>query len=345
MSIFDLIVSTQLVAYWEEMTADRAPYMTEELFPVEQKLGLKIDWIAGNKGTPKVLKLSAFDAKAVPRLRNKLDKLEAQMPFFKESKYIDEELRQQLNMVIQSNNQALIDSIIMHIFDDEISLIEGATARRELMRMQLLTTGVVTIESNGQAYAFDYQMPEENKVTVDTDWSNPDADIMGDIRTLQKQILDATGVKPTRAMCDEKTWGYILNNNAIKKSIFVLSDGQAFVSDGRLEQYLMTELGLKVVRNSARYTDEDDKQLAYMPENTFVMFPEGQLGKTFMGTTPEESDLMTQSVANVAITEGGIAVTTMKIADPVQVETKVTMICLPSCPHINKVGIIDTKAA
>ena len=85
MSVFDLIVSTQLVAYWEEMTADRAPYMTEELFPVEQKLGLKIDWITGNKGTPKVLKLSAFDAKAIPRLRNKLDKLEAQMPFFKES--------------------------------------------------------------------------------------------------------------------------------------------------------------------------------------------------------------------------------------------------------------------
>lgn len=345
MSIFDLIVSPQIVAYWEEMTADRAPYMTEELFPVEQKLGLKIDWIVGNKGTPKVLKLSAFDAKAVPRLRNKLDKLEAQMPFFKESKYIDEELRQQLNMVIASGNQSLIDSIIMHIFDDEIALIEGATARRELMRMQLLTSGVITMNSNGQAYAFDYQMPDNHKVSVTTSWSDPSADIMGDIRTLQQKILDDTGVKPTRAMCDEKTWGYILNNTAIKKSIFVLSDGQAYVSDGRLEQYLMTELGLKVVRNSARYTDEDDNQLAYMPEETFVMFPEGTLGKTYMGTTPEESDLMTQNVANVAITEGGIAVTTIKIPDPVQVETKVTMICLPSCPAINKVGIIDTSAA
>lgn len=345
MSIFDLVVASELVAYWDTISADRAPYITEELFPVVQKLGLKIEWIKGNKGTPKVLKLSAFDANAVPRPRRSFDKLEAQMPYFKESKYVDEEIRQQLNMILASGNRALIDSILIQIFDDEVELIEGALAQRELMRMQLLTSGVVTVANNGQAYAFDYQMPENHKATAKTDWSNPDADIMGDIRAMQATILTDTGSKPTRAMCDETTWSHILNNNAIKKSIFVLSDGQAYVSDGRLEQYLMTELSLKVVRNSARYTDENDEKKAYMPENTFTMFPEGVLGETNMGTTPEESDLRTQTVANVAITEGGIAVTTIKHADPVNVETKVSMICLPSCPQIDKVGIIDTKVA
>ena len=50
---------------------------------------------------------------------------------------------------------------------------------------------------------------------------------------------------------------------------------------------------------------------------------------------------MTGSVANVTITDTGVAVTTMQKADPVQVETKVTMICLPDFPTADQVFIYD----
>lgn len=111
MTIFDIITSTEIASYWEFMTQDRAPYLGEELFPNEKKLGLKLDWLKGSSGLPIVLKASAFDVKAVPRPRIGFEKLSAQMPFFKESKYIDEELRQQLNMIIETGNQAYIDTI------------------------------------------------------------------------------------------------------------------------------------------------------------------------------------------------------------------------------------------
>ena len=39
------------------------------------------------------------------------------------------------------------------------------------------------------------------------------------------------------------------------------------------------------------------------------MYPDGNLGKTWFGTTPEESDLMASAVANVRITDTGVAVT------------------------------------
>ena len=81
-----------------------------------------------------------------------------------------------------------------------------------------------------------------------------------------------------------------------------------------------------------------------MPENTFVMFPDGDLGKTWFGTTPAESDLMSGSVANVSITDTGVAVTTVQKADPVQVETIVSMICLPSFEAADQVYILDTDA-
>ena len=53
---------------------------------------------------------------------------------------------------------------------------------------------------------------------------------------------------------------------------------------------------------------------------------------------------MTGSVANVTITDTGVAVTTMKKLDPVNVETKVTMICLPDFPTADQVYIYDVLA-
>ena len=136
MSIFDLVTSKELSAYWSELTQDREPFLGEELFPDDKKRGLDLKWIKGAKGLPCVLKTSAFDAKAIPRPRIGFDKLSAEMPFFKESTYIDEELRQELNLVLETGNQAYIDSVMTKVFDDEIRLIESAAVSRERMRMQ-----------------------------------------------------------------------------------------------------------------------------------------------------------------------------------------------------------------
>ena len=51
---------------------------------------------------------------------------------------------------------------------------------------------------------------------------------------------------------------------------------------------------------------------------------------------------MTGSVANVSITDTGVSVTTVQKADPVQVETIVSMICLPSFEAADQVYIMDT---
>lgn len=344
MSIFDFVKSQELVAYWETLSQDREPYIGEELFPAQKKLGLDLKWIKGSKGLPIVLKTSAFDVEAVPRDRIGFDKLYAEMPFFKESMYIDEELRQQLNMVLETGNQAYIDSVINRVFDDEMSLLEGASAARERMRMMALTTGVVAMKSNGQAFSFDYGLPAEHKSQVTTSWSNPDATIVEDIRTALDKIQDDTGVRPNRAICNRKTWGYILNNNAIKKSVYVLTNGIGVLNDARLKQYLMDELDLEVVVNDKRYKDEKKATKKYVPDDVFTMFPAGTLGSTWFGTTPEESDLMGNRSTNVSITDTGVAVTTMMKEDPVNVETKVTMICLPSFEAADQVYILDITA-
>lgn len=341
MTIFDLMQSVELTAYWEELIQDEAPYIGEELFPNDKKRGISLKWLKGSKGLPVVLKTSAFDVHAVPRARIGFEKLTAEMPYFKESTYIDEELRQELNLVLETGNQAYIDSVMNKIFDDEVRLLRGAAASRERMRMMALTTGVVSMSANGQLFTFDYGV--SHKGSAAKAWSDHAAsDPIEDIRLAKEQILDETGAVITRAMCDSKTWRHIRNNEKIKKEIFVLTNGVGAISDKKLHDYIMDELEIEIVVNDKRYKDENEVTAKFMPENTFVMFPDGELGKTWFGTTPAESDLMSGSVANVSITDTGVAVTTVQKADPVQVETIVSMICLPSFEAADQVYIMDT---
>lgn len=344
MTIFDLVQAPELTAYWETLSQDEAPYPCEELFPDDKKRGLQLSWIKGSRGLPVVLKTSAFDVNAIPRPRIGFDKLVTEMPYFKESTYIDEELRQELNMVLETGNQAYIDSVMTHVFDDETNLLRGAAASRERMRMMALTTGVVTMSNNGQTFSYDYGVTHKGDAA--TAWSShATADPIEDIRKAIETVGDDTGATITRAMCDGATWRDIRNNEAIAKKIFVLSNGVGAVSDRALREYLLEELGIEVMINDKRYVNESGATTKYMPANTFVMFPDGQLGKTWFGTTPAESDLMGGNAANVSITDTGVAVVTHQVVDPVNVETIVSQICLPSFEMADQVYILDTTAA
>lgn len=343
-SIFTLVTAEEIVAYWETLATQQPPYLGEELFPADKKLGLDLKWIKGADGLPVVLLPSAYDVKSKKRDRIGFEKLAAEMPFFKESTTIDEELRQQLNMVIATGNQAYIDSVLNNVFNDEMRLLRGARAQRERMRMQALTTGAISIAANGQAYDYDYGMPENHKSTVNTSWSDASATIIDDIRTALDTIEEDTGVRPTRATCSSKTWAYFRKNTEIRNAI--LGNNSAVpVSEDKIKSYIMEELDLEIVVYSKKYTDETGAQEKFVADDIFVMFPSGALGTSWFGTTPEESDLLASNVANVRITDTGVAVTTTKETDPVNVDTKVSMIFLPSFEAADQVFILDVLAA
>ena len=343
-SIFDLVNAGEITAYWETKSEETENLLGEELWPSQQKLGLRIEWLKGSQGLPIVLKPSAYDVAAMKRDRIGFEEVSMKMPFFKESTMIDEELRQQLNMVLESGNQAYIDSIITRIFDDELRLLRGARAQRERMRMMLLTTGAISIAANGQAYDYDYGMKDWQKKEVETAWSDPTSDIVGDIRGWMDEVENETGVRPSRGAVSNKTMSYFTNNNAIRNAIWG-NDASAPISREKALEYLLRELGLTLVVYTKKYIDEKGDKQQYIPDDLFSLFPEGDLGTGWFGTTPEQSDLMSGSAANVTITDIGVAVTTSKKIDPVNVDTKVSMIFLPSFEAIDQVIIADVSAA
>jgi len=341
-TIYDLVTASDMTAYWTDKNAETEGLLGDELFDTQKKLGLKLDWIKGAQGLPVVLKPSAYDVVALKRDRIGFDKIETSMPFFKESMMIDEELRQQLNMVLETGKPNYIDSVMSRIFDDNYQLIRGARAQRERMRMSLITTGAISISSNGQSYDYDYGLGEDQKVSVSKAWSDPTADIIEDIRGWMDEREEETGVRPTRAVCSPKTFVYFVNNNHIKNAIWG-NNSTAPVSRAAVLTYVQTELGLSIARYSKKFIDEAGQKKPYIPDDVFTLLPPGLLGTGWFGTTPEESDLLASSVANVSIIDTGVAVTTTKKVDPVNVDTKVSMIYLPSFEAADQIVIADVS--
>lgn len=336
-TIFDYVTSSNIVSYWNTRNlAETDALLGEELFPSQQKLGLNLDWIKGASGLPVVLKPSAYDVAALKRDRIGFEEVRTKMPFFKESVMVDEELRQNLNMVLESGNQAYIDAIMNRVFDDEMGLLRGARAQRERMRMSLLTTGGITISANGQTYDYDYGLAAYQQKT--SDWTDPDTDVITDIRNWQDAVEAQTGTRPSRAICRQQVMNYLYANTLIRNAI--LGNNTAVpVSRTAVKQYIQVETGLTIVEYEKQFINEAGQVAKYVPEDTFVMLPDGTLGTGWFGTTPEQSDLMSGSAANVTITDVGVAVTTMKKYDPVNVDTKVSMIYLPSFERIPEILI------
>lgn len=341
MTIFELVDAKILASYWNELTQNKAPFLGETLFPNKKKIGLDLSWIKGSKGLPVELKLSSFDAKTVMRDRIGFDQIKTKMPFFKEGAYIDEELRQELLKVVESGNQAYIDAILNQVFDTEKGLVESASISRERMRMQLLTTGAVTLANNGQEYSYDYGMPVENKKTVAKLWSDlENADPVADLTEMADAIEDKTGVRPTRAIMSRKTFGYIKNNPKIQKSLYVTAETIGVVTDTMVLNAIRELTGITIAIYSKKYKDAQGNEKSYIPDNVVSMIPEGNLGSTWFGTTPEEADLLSGAQASVELVDTGVAITTTKETDPVNVMTKVTQVSLPSFEQVDKVAIL-----
>lgn len=342
MSIFDLVTAANIAQYWIEKNVNELPLLGETLFPFQKEIGVKLEWIKGAKNQPVALRLSAYDSKSIRRDRKGFEKFATEMPFFKESMYIDEELRKNLNMLLQTNNEQLINQILTKIFDDQISLIKASYVTMERMRMEALTTGTITLASNGQAYSYDYGVAEDQKKTVAISWSDENADIIGEITDYVEE-MKAKGTVITRAICNSSVAKHFRTNKAIKNAVYVFANGTVNVTTDRALDYIYNETGVSFYVYDNVYVNENEEAVKYVPDNTVILLPDGELGKTHAGVTPEESDLMNSLTADVTLVDGHIAVTTHKEHDPVTVEMKVSMVALPSFERANEIVIIDTE--
>ena len=342
-TIFDLVNAKNIATYYLANPSNTIPYLGATLFPSKKQMGLDLSWIKGSRGLPVSLQPSAFDTKATLRDRIGFAKVDTEMPFFREAMRIGEKDRQELNKLAASQNEAVIMPLINAIYDDVTNLVNGAQVIPERMIMQLLSTGKIRITANRQDYDYDYQLSSghtETLIAAEDKWSSVDADIVGDIKTWQDKVEDDTGVRPTKGICTRKTWNYVLQNKPVRLDMNPLGGQNIIMTDAMMKQYLQTKLGISIAVYNKKFALQDGSTQLFYPDEYFTLIPDGTLGSTYYGTTPEESDLMAGiSNAEVSIVNTGVAITSIKEPHPVNVETIVSEIVLPSFETIDTIFI------
>lgn len=353
-SIYELVNSNAMAEYIVKIQSNAIPYLGEALFPNDKKQGLNLEWIVGYNSLPVALMPSAFDAKPTLRDRIGAASVQTEMPFFREAMRIGEKDRQNLLMFLEANKTQYAYNTIMKIFDDVNNLVEGAKVQTERERMSLLTSGAISIvapDDKGVTVSYEYnydkggKWAKSNTTTVATSWSDhanstPIADLQAIIRKAANH-----GVVIKRAILSTATWSDLSENASIKNDMNYQNGQNIILTDNMLQNYLVGKLGITFVTYDKMYKDESGADKAFYPDNQITLIPEGTFGKTWYGTTPEEADLMSGNVnADVSIVNTGIAVTTIKHAVPVNVETVVSQIALPSFERMADVYNLKTKA-
>lgn len=357
LNLFDYINSKEIAAYVTDKPENKIPYFGETLFPAKKQLGTDISWLKGSNGLPIAIQPSNYDAKARLREKEGFEGVSTEMAFFRESMRIGEKDRQQINLLLNNPQSQMALPIINRIFDEAGRLVEGVRAQAEYMRMQLLTSGKINVTSaDGRAkYVYDYQQKNKFKCKKgQASWSesNTTADPVKDIVAWCDYMEDLRGVRPTRLVMNRNTFLNMVHCPKLHKMMYPNDSAlNYYVSDDQVKSFVesVTGCSIFVYSKKIQMLNHDTglgtgTPVALIPDNIVVILPPRDiLGNTYYGTTPEESDLLSGSPAQVSIVNNGTAVTTYKENHPVNVVTIVSSVMIPSFETIDDCGFADVS--
>lgn len=333
--------------------SNKIPFLGTQFFPNKKKMGIDLKWIKIHKGLGISLKPSSFDAKPTIRSRQGFKMEKTQMAFFRESMIVKEEDMIEI-MRIQEDTDPYIPAVLQSIYDDTNNLIDGADIVAERMRMQLLATAEgspkIFLEADGVTYEYDYdpdgtyKAEHYMKLSGDATWDKPaTAKPLTDIRTA-KQALSKVGVIPKYALMRSATFDYLLESEQIKSAILAQnSTANIFLDDEMLKDFWQKKTKLIPILYDKMFTKEDGTTQEYFyPDKKVTLLPEGALGNTWYGTTPEERTLIGDNKVDVTVLDRGVAIAVKTdYGPPVEVSTSVSQIVLPSYEGMDSTYVIE----
>lgn len=344
----DVFGSSVIAAVYNEAASNRLPYLGEGFFPAKQKSGLTLKWIKTSKGLPVSLAPSAFDVVAPIRSRQGLEVIDTEMAYFKEAMLVKEQDIQDYETAIEGS--PLAKEILDRIYDDATTLVDSARVVPERMRMSLLANAnghpsISIAVSGGANYTYNYDPKNtysENNFTelsgtslwTDTAKSTP----LVDVSDAQDAVEAKTGTRPTILLMSKATMNLLKQNVSIRSAILAQNQtANIFMTDNRVKELFSNELDISIIVYTKMYKDETGATKKFYPDGMVTLLPEGALGNTYFGVTPEQhrSDKI-----DVTIVDTGIAVSVDTKFDPVQTTTKASEIVLPSFERMDETYMI-----
>ncbi len=335
-TLSNLIDNKQLLDFSQNFGVTRAAYMGSRLFPDVKTQYLEAEYtrLCENGNLPMVAMVHGFDTEAHIGSRIPFEKVSHEELLIKEKINLTEKIRK-----ITNGMNMEVDTLRSYIYDDVARMAERVVVRAELAKMEAITEGKMIIEENGLSLVVDYRVPSDNFKM--TDWDDPDADIIGDVRGWYLDAL-AKGYAPSVAFTTEAVVTKIMRNAAIQKAIFGAAGAGILPSLDQINTLFRAQFsGLYIETNEQRYGEvvtEDEKakvvQHRFFKENKFVMAStglNGSVGTGLWGVTPEEE--ATGGAFDTKRQQQYVTVTTWDTPDPVATWTKASGLFIPVLPN------------
>lgn len=320
----------------------KRPGILGTIFPDTKTQYLKAEYyrlMAGQR-LPEVAFVHALDTEAEIGSRPGFEKVLTEKLFIKRKINQSERLQQAIENGVPDDN-----NLKKFVFDDAANLFEGVVARANVMKGQFLSTGIVKIKENHVDMSIDYGVTSDAKVTL-TDWSKPDADIMGDIQKMVA-IAENNGYVVNKALTSLKMINYMRNNTSMQTAVLGAAN-KRLLTKQELTNLLMQEYGITIDRCDEKYryrkADGTLKTGRYFKEDVFTLYEanaNGSFGSGLWGVTPEELEY------RQFIQEENRSFVTLSMwatPDPVAVWTKASGMFVPVAPKANGGIVIGTKA-
>lgn len=303
------------------------PLLGETLFPERKTPSLKFDQVRGGSRIPIAASVHAFDTEAEIGSRQ-ASKEELKLTLIKRKVQLKEE---DIIALENPRTQAEQDYLIGQVYNDIDVLIAGVRARIEAMRMEVLSTGKITVAENGLNLNVDYHVPTNHQEALAgaRAWTDSSSDPLGDI----ERWIDALDTLPTRALTSRKVYRALTTHPKVISAIFGRDSGR-IVSQGDLDAFMEShgypvirtyDEKYKVQQSNGAYTTKK-----YFADNRFVMFNDDLLGETLYGPTAEETRLTRDPSVDASMVGNVLATVYDETKDPVGTWTKAVATALPS---------------
>lgn len=340
--------SIALVA--SEDASNKIPYLGTGFFPEDKQEGIELKYIKTHKGLSPILAPSNFDAIPVLRAREAFKIENTEMPFFRESMQVTE--RDMLDLErIEKEDDPYLRQVLKNIYDDTTPLVKSGEVVPEVMRMQLLSAPNgkpgITISADGVNYTYDYDPNgtyQSNNYTAlsDRKWTDAtNSTPLDDINAAKKALTDR-GFAPRYIVMNSVTWGYLMKAKQIESVLLTTNAaGTIYKTEAAVKTAVREATGLDIIIYDKNYKNAAGTAEKFYPDNQFTIVPEGALGKTMFGVTPEMRSARQVADVDVAIYGKGISVATkVTYGPPYKFETIASEIVLPSYERIDETYVV-----
>lgn len=305
-------------------------FLGEELFPEIKSDSLEFEQIKAGSKVPVIASVHAFDTEAEIGSRE-AEKNAFELALIKRKIGLTEK---EIIALENPRNAAEQQYLMQRVFNDLDVLVQGVRARVELMRMEVLATGLLTLDENGLKATYDYGVPETHQDSVGL-WQD-DANPLEDL----ERWCDTLDTAPTRALTSQKIKRALMHHPKIISAVYGNSSGR-LLSVADFDAFMQSH-GFPVIRS---YDQKYKKQLAdgsyttgrYFPEDRIVLFNDDELGQTVYGPTAEEIRLTRDPSVETGMVGKVFTTVLEENTDPVSTWKKAVATALPSFPAADEV--------